>query len=192
MKPLAATGARLGRLVYVIGPSGAGKDSIISYARERLAGDPDAPVFVRRHITRPTAGGGEDHSPITPEEFERSRDAGRFALAWRANGHGYGVPAEIDIALAAGRHVVLNGSRGHLPEAAARYAFLKPVLIRIDPSVLRQRLADRGRESASEIEARVQRALDFADVEHPELAEIANDGTRAQAGEAFLALLRRL
>jgi ribose 1,5-bisphosphokinase len=192
MKPLAATGLRSGRLIYVIGPSGAGKDSIITYARERLAGDPAAPVFVRRHITRPAASGGEDHIPITAEDFQQECDAGRFALAWRANGHGYGVPAEIDPALAAGRHVVLNGSRAHLPDAAARYAMLKPVLIRIDPSVLRRRLADRGRESAAEIEARVRRALDFARVEHPALAEIANDGTPEQAGEAFLALLRSL
>lgn len=192
MKPRAATDMRSGRLVYVIGPSGSGKDSIMNYARERLSGDPGAPVFVRRHITRPAESGGEDHIPITPVDFEQGCDAGRFALAWRANGHGYGIPAEIDVALAAGRHVVLNGSRAYLQEAAARYAALKPVLIRIDPGVLRQRLNTRGREGAEEIDARVRRAIAFERVDHPELAEIANDGPCEQAGEAFLALLRGL
>ncbi|MDQ7251102.1 phosphonate metabolism protein/1,5-bisphosphokinase (PRPP-forming) PhnN [Dongia sedimenti] len=188
----AASIARSGRLVYVIGPSGSGKDSIIAYARARLADDPDAPVFVRRHITRPAESGGEDHIPISPSDFEQACIAGRFALAWRGNGHGYGVETEIDLSLGAGRHAVLNGSRAYLPEAAARYPGLMPVLIRIDPAVLRERLAGRGRESAAEIEARVRRAMAFEQVAHRDLVEIANDGPLVEAGEAFLALLRSL
>lgn len=183
---------RQGRLVYVIGPSGAGKDSILGYARDRLAGEAAAPVFVRRQITRPAGSGGEDHIAVTPAEFERACAAGQYALAWRGNGHGYGIDAGIDRLMQAGRHVVVNGSRAYLSEAASRYTVLKPVLIRIDPAVLRERLAARGRESAEEIVARVQRAAEFAEIAHPDLAVIANDGTLAEAGEAFLALLRRL
>src|SRR5690242_1563652 len=106
-----------GRLVYVIGPSGSGKDSIIAYARERLSAVPDAPIFVRRHITRPAESGGEDHIPISRQDFDDGCSSGRFALAWRGNGHGYGVDAAIDLKLAAGWHAVLNGSRAYLPEA---------------------------------------------------------------------------
>jgi ribose 1,5-bisphosphokinase len=192
MKPEPATALRPGRLVYVIGPSGSGKDSIIAYARTRLSGDPTAPIFVRRHITRPAASGGEDHIPISAPEFEQGCAAGRFALAWRGNGHGYGIDTGLDLCLAAGRHAVLNGSRAYLPEVATRYAMLKPVLISIDPAVLRQRLIARGRENAAEIEARVRRAIAFERVEHPDLATLANDGPLEQAGEAFLALLRGL
>jgi ribose 1,5-bisphosphokinase len=191
MKPQPATALRSGRLVYVIGPSGAGKDSIIAYARARLAEDP-VTVFPRRHITRPAESGGEDHIPISAAEFDSTYAANGFALAWRGNGHGYGIDRSIDDALAIGQHVVMNGSRAYLAEAAARYAGLKPVLIGIDAAVLRQRLVARGRESAAEIEARVERAAAFERVEHPELAVIANDGPLAQAGEAFLALLRAL
>lgn len=192
MKRGPAASVRSGRLVYVIGPSGSGKDSIIAYASGRLSTEPDAPIFVRRHITRPAESGGEDHLPISPQDFDDACASGRFALAWRGNGHGYGVDAAIDLELAAGRHAVLNGSRAYLPKAAARYAGLKPVLIRIDPAVLRERLASRGRENPVEIEARVQRALAFERVEHRDLTEIANDGKLEQAGEAFLALLRSL
>jgi ribose 1,5-bisphosphokinase len=187
----AASAPQSGRLVYVIGPSGAGKDSIIAYARARLAEDP-AMVFARRHITRPAESGGEDHIPISAETFDRTYATDGFALAWRGNGHGYGIDRSIDDALGTGRHVVMNGSRAYLAEAASRYACLKPVLIGIDPAVLRRRLAARGRECAAEIEARVERANAFGRVGHPELTVIANDGPLEEAGEAFLALLRAL
>ena len=48
-----------GRLVYVMGPSGAGKDSLLSFARSALADEPV--VFAHRYITRP-AGQGENFS----------------------------------------------------------------------------------------------------------------------------------
>lgn len=190
MNPQADIAVRAGRLVYVIGPSGAGKDSIIAYARQRLGADRH--VFARRYITRPADSGGEDHVAIAPADFERDCAAGRFALSWRGNGLRYGVGEEIDLWMESGRHVVLNGSRGYLPSAAARYPSLLPVLIAIDPAVLRQRLATRGRETAAEIEARIQRAMELDGIGHPALAVIANNGPLADAGEAFVALLRAL
>jgi ribose 1,5-bisphosphokinase len=190
MKQQADVAVRAGRLVYVIGPSGAGKDSIIAYARQRLGADRH--VFARRYITRPADGGGEDHIAIAPADFDRDRAAGRFALSWRGNGHGYGVGVEIDRWLGAGRHVILNGSRGHLYSAVMRYPSLLPILIAIDPAVLRQRLAARGRETAAEIEARIRRTMELKAVDHPGLVVIANNGPLADAGEAFAALLRTL
>ena len=190
MKPQADIGACAGRLVYVIGPSGAGKDSVIRYARQLLGADRH--VFARRYITRPADSGGEDHIAVTPVDFDRHCAAGRFALSWRGNGHGYGVSTEIDLWLESGRHVILNGSRGYLSDAAARYPSLLPVLIAIDPAVLKQRLAARGRETPSEIEARVRRATELDAIDHPGLAVIANNGPLSEAGEAFVALLRAL
>jgi ribose 1,5-bisphosphokinase len=190
MKPQADIAVRAGRLVYVIGPSGAGKDSIIGYARQRLGADRH--VFARRYITRPADSGGEDHIAITQADFEQDCNAGRFALSWRGNGHGYGVSTEIDLWLDCGRHVILNGSRGYLSNAAGRYPNLLPVLIAIDPAVLMQRLAARGRETAAEIEARIQRALELDAIDHPKLTVIANNGPLAEAGEAFVTLLESL
>jgi ribose 1,5-bisphosphokinase len=190
MKPQSDIAMRVGRLVYVVGPSGAGKDSIIAYARQRLG--KDRHVFARRHITRPADSGGEDHIAITLSEFEQDCAAGRYALAWRGNGLGYGVGIEIDLWLQSGRHVVLNGSRGHLAMAAERYSTLLPVLIAIDPAVLRQRLSARGRESADEIDARIRRAAELGEITHSALAVVANNGPLAEAGEAFVALLEAL
>jgi ribose 1,5-bisphosphokinase len=192
MKPHADIAVRSGRLIYVIGPSGAGKDSVISYARDRLGAESAGHVFARRHITRPAGSGGEDHIPITMDAFDRGCADRRFALHWRGNGLGYGVTAEIDLWLGAGRHVVLNGSRGYLPEAQAIYPNLLPVLIQIDPAVLRQRLLARGRETPEQIAARIQRAVELEIIDHPALVAIPNNGPLAHAGDAFLALLRSL
>jgi ribose 1,5-bisphosphokinase len=192
MKPRPHPDARQGRLVYVIGPSGAGKDSIIAYARARLGGEGSAHVFPRRHITRPVDGQSEDHVSLSPEDFDGLCQAGRFALHWRGNGLCYGIGNEIDLSLVAGRHVIVNGSRAHLPEAARAYPDLLPVAIAIDPGVLRQRLLVRAREQAGQIEDRLKRAAELQQVDHPALRTIPNNGALEEAGESFVALLRSL
>jgi ribose 1,5-bisphosphokinase len=178
----------MGNLFYVVGASGAGKDSLLGYAREKLAGD--APVlFAHRYITRPADAGGEHHMALTPAEFALRKSLGLFALDWESHGLSYGLGVEIDTWLNAGANVVMNGSRGHLPETSRRYPTnLCVVLITVDPAVLRARLVARGRESAAEIEERVARSAAFT-VEHPNLKVIRNEGLLATAGEELVALL---
>ena len=57
---------RAGRLILVVGPSGAGKDTLIDAAVARRAGLARA----RRVVTRPEEAGGEDFEAVTPERFE--------------------------------------------------------------------------------------------------------------------------
>ncbi|MHC8288254.1 phosphonate metabolism protein/1,5-bisphosphokinase (PRPP-forming) PhnN [Pseudomonas sp. XS1P51] len=144
-----------GRLIYLIGPSGSGKDSLIEAVREPLQAL-NCEV-VRRVITRSAESVGEDAIGVSRQEFERRRSAGDFTLSWNANGLDYGIPIEIDHWLKAGRHVLINGSRGHLNEALNRYPTLLPVLLTVKDAVLRERLLRRGRESIAQIEARLRR-----------------------------------
>ena len=95
-----------GRLICVVGPSGAGKDTLIDAARTQR---PDL-VIVRRVITRPSALGGEDFEGVTQAEFERRKAAGDFALDWRAHGLSYGLPAATLALRDEGRDLLVNGS----------------------------------------------------------------------------------
>lgn len=142
-----------GRLIYVMGASGVGKDSLL---RELARRRPDA-LVVHRYITR-ASGGAENCIELSREAFHWRREQGLFCLSWRAHGLDYGVGIEIEAWLAAGHTVVLNGSRRALVAARERFgAALVPLLVVADAEVLRRRLNARGRETPAEIEARLAR-----------------------------------
>ncbi len=176
-----------GRLVYLIGASGSGKDSLLTYARARLAGT-DRVTFAHRYITRPFDAGGENHVALTEAEFDTRLGMGLFALHWAGHGHRYGIGDEIDQWLAKGITVVMNGSREYLPEARRRYPDLCAVLVGVDPDILAQRLRARGREDEDAIARRVARAGTYAelpDIQH----RLSNDGTLAEAGEELVRII---
>ncbi|WP_425069067.1 phosphonate metabolism protein/1,5-bisphosphokinase (PRPP-forming) PhnN [Reyranella sp.] len=178
-----------GSLVYVMGPSGAGKDSVLGHARTLLP--PGAPVvFAHRYITRPADSGGENHVALTREEFATRRAYGLFAYHWNAHGNEYGVGREIHDWRAAGLTVVVSGSRDHFLRTGGLDSQARPVLITAPAERLRQRLAGRGRESAIEAAERLQRA-DAYEVDDPRLVTIVNDGSLDDAAAVFLRLLAR-
>ena len=179
--------SRRGVLFLVVGPSGAGKDSLIDGARRALWGDPRF-RFPRRAITRPADAGGEDHEAFTPAAFEAALAAGAFALNWSAHGLRYGVPRSIEPDLAGGISVVANVSRSVLAEAAGRYDPARAVHVTVQPEVLARRLAERGRESPEEVAARLARAP--AELSNgPLVRTLANDGNLESAVRRFVALL---
>jgi ribose 1,5-bisphosphokinase len=142
-----------GRIFAVVGPSGAGKDTLIEAARRAR---PDLHV-VRRVITRPEDAGGEPFESVTPEEFARRRDAGGFVLHWEAHGLSYGIPLSVERAMTEGRDVIFNGSRAMLGAAWEGFPGLIVILVTATPPVLAERLAARGRESRAEIAERLAR-----------------------------------
>ena len=100
---------RQGAFVAVVGPSGAGKDTLIGYAKARLAEKGRGRFhFVRRVITRAADGSTEDHDTLSPMAFERAEADGAFALSWEAHGLCYGLPAEIDL-ITLGQEYVTDG-----------------------------------------------------------------------------------
>ena len=178
-----------GSLVYVMGPSGAGKDSVLGHARTLLP--PGAPVaFAHRYITRPADTGGENHVALTREEFATRRAYGLFAYHWNAHGNDYGVGREIHDWRAAGLTVVVSGSRDHFLRTGGLDSQARPVLITAPVERLRQRLEGRGRESAIEAAERLERA-DAYDLDDPRLVTIVNDGALDEAAAAFVRLLAR-
>ncbi len=170
-------------LVLVVGPSGAGKDTLLDAARAALADDARF-RFARRVITRPAEAGGEAHEAVTEAEFA-ARD---FMLAWQAHGLRYGIPADIVADLDAGRVVVANVSRSVIAAAAGRLP-VRVIEVTAPPATLAARLATRGRESAAEIAARLVRSIAVP----PGVAvETVLNDTTPEAGVArFLAALSR-
>lgn len=179
--------ARTGTLWLIVGPSGVGKDSLIDGARAALAGNAGF-FFPRREITRTGDSGGEDHVAVTLDEFEARRAAGVYALSWTANGLGYGVPRSIDGALAEGRNVVLNGSRGALDDTRARYPDLRAIEITVALDILRARLVARGRETAVEIEERLERAAAIR-ASGDDVVRFSNDRPLNESIDALVAVL---
>lgn len=176
-----------GMLVAVVGPSGAGKDTLMGLARARLDGDPRF-RFVRRAITRPAEAGGETHHALSVPEFEAAREAGAFALWWNVHGLLYGIPRDIEADVAARRVVVANLSRSVLAEAASRYR-MRVLVITAPVPVLAARLAARGRETTEDISARLAREMTLAP--GLDVATVMNDATPEQGAARVLATLNR-
>jgi ribose 1,5-bisphosphokinase len=176
-----------GMLVAVVGPSGAGKDTLMGQARARLAGD-DRFRFVQRAITRPADAGGEAHRALTVPDFEAAREAGAFALWWNVHGLLYGIPRDIEADVAARRVVVANLSRGVLANAASRYR-TRVLMITAPVPVLAARLAARGRETAEDIAARLAREMTLAP--GLDVATVMNDATPEEGAARVLATLTR-
>jgi ribose 1,5-bisphosphokinase len=185
----AAFPIRHGVFVAVVGPSGAGKDTVIAYARDSFADDVGVD-FVRRVITRPSDAASEDHDTLEDAAFEEAENASAFAISWSAHGLRYGLPARLDETIASGHVAVANVSRGAIALLKARYANVIVVEITASADILAQRLAARGRESRGEVLARLARSAELGG-SIAGATTIDNSGSRQEAGERFVALLRK-
>jgi ribose 1,5-bisphosphokinase len=175
-----------GVFVAVVGPSGAGKDSVIEGARQYFAQDPDV-IFARRFITRPKDQ-TEDHEPVPQERFETLERTGGLALSWRANGLCYGLPAQLSEDLGRGAIVVANISRDVVPQARAAFARTLVIHVTARPDVIHARLADRGRESPADQQARIARSAVREATVNADV-RIENNGALRDAQQAFIRIL---
>lgn len=176
----------MGRIIWLMGASGSGKDSLLAALRER---ERPTLLVAHRYITRPFNAGNENHIALSDGEFVQRDAQGLFALSWQANGHRYGIGQEIDLWLEAGFNVVVNGSRAHWQQAQTRYGpRLLAVCLHVSHKVLQARLMARGRESAAQIAARLARAAQFASLP-PGCRVLNNDGSLLQSVEALLTLV---
>lgn len=146
-----------GRLVLVVGPSGAGKDTLIGLAQAACADDPGV-VFPQRVVTR-EASSSENNAAVSQMMFGQMLAHGEFAFQWEAHGLRYGVPRSIVDDIRDGRAVVVNVSRTIVELARRSYANVTVVSITAPADILAQRIADRGRASDGQVEGRIRRAV---------------------------------
>jgi ribose 1,5-bisphosphokinase len=176
-----------GRLVLVVGPSGAGKDTLINGAKLKCPGDSTV-VFPRRVITRPPSA-FEDHDTMDRTAFDQAVAAGSFALWWDAHGNRYGIPVSVETDICCGRSVVCNVSRTVVDVARRRYAYVAVVLVTAPQQVLQARLASRARESDGSLAQRTLRSAEIDDLVSPDLV-IRNVGPLAGGIRRLLELVR--
>jgi thymidine phosphorylase len=178
---------RPGTFFFVVGPSGAGKDSLIDGARQALEAT-GRYVFARRVVTRPAGSPGEDHEPATEAEFAEREAKGDFLITWGAHELRYGLPSSLLGIVEAGCNVIANGSRGVIAALAQLVPRLVVVEVTAPPEVLAARIAGRGRESGEAIAKRLARK-----VEPPpaglRMVTISNDQTLEIGVERFIAAL---
>ncbi len=127
-----------GIFVCLVDPSGAGKDTLLRLAREKLAAEPGF-SFPRRSITRPPST-HEEHAELGEESFAEGLRDGRFALAWRAHGLGYAIGRDVLPSLAARDVVICNVSRDAVAAARQNFPHVAAVLVTASDRELARRL----------------------------------------------------
>ncbi len=179
-----------GHLVIVVGPSGAGKDSLLNAAKERYKSESRV-EFVRRVITRECDPDAEVHDSVTESEFLLQQQHNAFSVWWQANGLYYGLPAATKQSFMQGRLLIANGSRAALPAIRAAFPALTVVHVTANASELAARLARRSREAPAQIEARLLRNQTLKPIIGDDVVTIDNSGARDIAIERFLRLISK-
>lgn len=177
-----------GRLIIVVGASGAGKDSVIRAAQTHFNDNPRI-AFVRRIITRECDPSAEIHDSVSEDQFKQQQARGDFSVTWRANGLYYGLPSAVHTDIEKGHLLIANGSRGALAEIRSTFSHLTTVHIVVSHDVLAHRLERRSRENAEEIKQRLERNKTIDPLCGENVVTIDNSGERQVAIDEFVALV---
>ena len=194
-----------GWFVAIVGPSGAGKDTIINAVHQALKNNPEF-LFVRRTITR-KAGinsfndhddtsqniGNEDNIGVTLEKFFELSEKASFSLQWFAHGIHYALPIGIVDEVHKGKIVIANISRAELEHAKELFGKVFVIEINAPIGILKERLLSRKREKITDIEERLERAN--IPIHLPKGAKycyIDNSGNINSSVDKVLSILKKL
>ena len=177
-------------LIYMVGPSGVGKDSLLAWLLQRPQQDFPASLHIaRRSITRLADGGTENHETLTEQAFSHVEASGGFAMHWEANGLRYGIRHSELAPLENGHWVLVNGSRAYVPEIRRTWPHASILHIQAPAAVVRERLLARGREMGAALEARIERSQALSETRVAGDMELLNAGSLDESGLTLLALL---
>ena len=194
-----------GWFVAIVGPSGAGKDTVMNAVHHALKNNPEF-LFVRRTITR-KAGinsfndhaetseniGNEDNIGVSLEEFLELSEKASFSLQWFAHGIHYALPIGIVDEVRKGKIVIANVSRAELGHAKELFGKVFVIEINAPIGILKERLISRKREKITDIEERLERAnIPIRLPKGAKYCYIDNSGNINSAVDKVLSILQKL
>lgn len=178
-------------LVFVVGKSGSGKDTIMRKVAAILLMEQIPVNILRRIITRPFDK-TEDSLYVSKEEFLQRKAKGEFALSWFVYNNWYGCPrTTLEDPLQQGEIVLVNVSREILYEARKKYPESKIVLIEVPIEIAEKRIKIRGRETASHMAERQARMQEKIEIPTPDNV-IWNNGNLDKAVKELSDYLKML
>ncbi len=175
----------MARIIYVMGPSASGKDSVLNYLRAESV--KNGFVIAHRYITRDAGAGSENHVELSQEEFDYRLNNNFFIYHWGAHGIRYGIGTEVKQWLSGEISVLVNGSREHFNslDTSVKNEMLA-IYIDADRDTRLQRLESRGRESEQEIKTRLDRQP-LTNLSNVEL--VTNNGSIEECANTILNLM---
>lgn len=176
------------RLYFLVGPSGVGKDTLLNHLKRNQYSDTQ-PLVAHRYITRAVREGDENHIELSDFDFFQRKQAGLFLFDWESHGYHYAIGKEARKWVKQGQNVIVNGSRKYLSSALDIYAKTTPIWITVSEDILRERLIQRGRESAEEIELRIKRNRELESMKTDNCVYINNDQSVEDTIGQILALI---
>lgn len=180
-----------GVLLIISAPSGAGKLTLLTKVRERVADRFVTTVSATTRPPRPGEVDGRDYYFLNPTSFEARRESGAFVEWAEVHGNLYGtLHDELNRCLATGKDVILELDVQGMQNLRATRKDLVTVFL-MPPSLeeLENRLRKRGSEDEDVIALRVKNAGDEIAQRHAYDYIVVNDNIE-QAASDLEAIIR--
>ena len=176
-------------LIFVVGTSGSGKDSVMRETVNYLRNQGIKCRLLTRIITR-KPDTNENSIFMTIDQFKSHIN--EFALYWNVYDNWYGCPRkDIEESMVQRELLLINVSRAVLHEARRKYPLCQIILVTVPLETAESRIKKRGRENEIGLKKRLQRMKVTVDMPPPDKV-VENTGDLHETAENLGDYLKNL